>query len=420
MVCPVCSHENFISLSICSTCGNTTNEPVLEKVKTSSIMKKSVNSSKLKSREITSTSVKPSKQIKLKPSPKSVVTERTNTSEIVSKTTNRTLVDFQSKESKLPEWRLHLQNAVQKRYKKESNSSIKKTSVAMALTPDTATALTKGTEEVKNHTSKPNNAHLANALKRIEVSRNKYYISEDKPLLNKQESNPQKAFPYKIASRNEQHNQIKNADNRKVELIQVTSKELTQKARKSIYDTSELDPDFVPAKAATSFENKPVKTYGNKLKKEKIEETDVAASEETEIIEDFAPLSVRFNAGLFDLIIGSFASLILLSPFILTGGSWFTAAGIFGFLAVCSVVMFIYLTTTIGLFSKTFGMHLFSIEMININGEEYPTFHQSAVSSSVYLLSMAFCGIGFLTTLIDEEGRAIHDLVSGTIIVKEI
>jgi uncharacterized RDD family membrane protein YckC len=57
--------------------------------------------------------------------------------------------------------------------------------------------------------------------------------------------------------------------------------------------------------------------------------------------------------------------------------------------------------------------------MIDINGEEYPTFHQAAVSSSIYLLSIAFFGIGFLTSVIDEEKRAAHDLASGTIVVKE-
>ncbi len=65
-------------------------------------------------------------------------------------------------------------------------------------------------------------------------------------------------------------------------------------------------------------------------------------------------------------------------------------------------------------------MHLFSLEMIDADAEEYPTLHQAAVSSSVFLLSLAFGGAGFVTCLFDEDGRAIHDLVSNTLVVKEL
>ncbi len=128
---------------------------------------------------------------------------------------------------------------------------------------------------------------------------------------------------------------------------------------------------------------------------------------------------MRFNAGLFDLIIGSFSSLLLLSPFMLLGGNWISTAGFFAFVATCAIVMFIYLTTTIGLYGKTFGMRLFSLEVVDLEGEDYPTLHQAAVSSSVYLLSLALGGIGFLTLPFNEDRRAVHDLVSGTIVVKE-
>jgi uncharacterized RDD family membrane protein YckC len=50
---------------------------------------------------------------------------------------------------------------------------------------------------------------------------------------------------------------------------------------------------------------------------------------------------------------------------------------------------------------------------------EYPTLKQAAVNSSVFLLSLAVCGAGFLTTFFNEERRALHDLLSGTILVRE-
>ncbi len=97
-------------------------------------------------------------------------------------------------------------------------------------------------------------------------------------------------------------------------------------------------------------------------------------------------LRMRFNAGLFDLIIGLFSSLILLSPFLLWGGNWWSFAGVSGFLATWAIIMFAYLTTAIGYYGKTFGMRLFSLEVIDIGGENYPTLHQAAASKTVLFM----------------------------------
>jgi uncharacterized RDD family membrane protein YckC len=191
----------------------------------------------------------------------------------------------------------------------------------------------------------------------------------------------------------------------------------------------------VEAKVVTSFEKSPAVSLPEETKVEEVkveEKVKVAASsasteeivqteEEPKVEEndDCAPFSMRFNAGLFDLIIGTFLSLIMLAPFILMSEGWSSFAGISAFLATCAVVMFVYMTTTISMYGKTFGMRLFSLELIDIEGEEYPTVHQAAVSSAVYLLSLALGGIGFLTAPFNDEKRAVHDLVSGTIVVKE-
>jgi uncharacterized RDD family membrane protein YckC len=63
-------------------------------------------------------------------------------------------------------------------------------------------------------------------------------------------------------------------------------------------------------------------------------------------------------------------------------------------------------------------MRLFSLELVDIEGEHYPTIHQAAVSSAVYILSLTFGGAGFLTLLFNDEKRAVHDIVSKTIVVK--
>jgi len=176
--------------------------------------------------------------------------------------------------------------------------------------------------------------------------------------------------------------------------------------------TDELKPS---AAKDTKPTIKSDETFAGKAPAVKVVETKEIEVEE---FEDCAPFAMRFNAGLFDLIIGSFTSLFLLAPFMLSG-NWLSTAGVFAFLATCSIVLFIYLTISIGVYGRTFGMRLFSLEIIDIETEDYPTFHQAAVSSSVYLLSLALGGIGFLSIPFNEDKRAVHDLLSGTLIVKE-
>jgi uncharacterized RDD family membrane protein YckC len=136
-------------------------------------------------------------------------------------------------------------------------------------------------------------------------------------------------------------------------------------------------------------------------------------------IEDLAPFSMRFNAGLFDLIIGVFASMVVLSPIALAGGNWLTAAGVLTFAGSCAIILFLYMTISIGFFGKTLGMRLFSLELVDAEENEYPTISQAAVSSSLYILSLALGGAGFVSVFFNEEKRAVHDLLSGTIIVRE-
>ncbi|HEX3101264.1 MAG TPA: RDD family protein, partial [Pyrinomonadaceae bacterium] len=136
-------------------------------------------------------------------------------------------------------------------------------------------------------------------------------------------------------------------------------------------------------------------------------------------IDDLAPFSMRFGAGLFDLIIGGFVSALLLSPFAFSGANWTTTFGILTFLAATAIVSFLYMTISVGFFGKTMGMRLFSLEVVDALENEYPTLQQAAISTSIYLISMALAGTGFITALFNEERRAAHDLLSGTIVVRE-
>ena len=177
--------------------------------------------------------------------------------------------------------------------------------------------------------------------------------------------------------------------------------------------------DPAPAKEVIAPEPEPSAPEADEAQPE-LESKDSASFKEADEFDDYASFGMRFNAGMFDFLIGSFLSFVLLLPFVIAGGNWFTFSGLLAFLATCSIVMFIYLTASVGLAGKSFGMHIFSLEMIDIGGENYPTLHQSAVSAAVYLVSTACLGLGFATALFDDDRRAAHDLLSGTLVVREL
>ncbi|MCO6510154.1 MAG: RDD family protein [Aridibacter famidurans] len=392
---------------------------------------------------------------KLKPAakPLSERPERksTATEQIGSKMTSPTLVEFRNQNAQLPEWRLQLQNAVQKRMKNSGN--------AEGSSPTPADASHSGDPNQHDAADAPpaiENRYLSNALKRIESSRSRYLVAETPKAPKRTAEAPKKEFPFTIAARTDDLPLKKKETEAEAE---APKPQLVKQKRsipiKDLYDTSELDPQFPPAKLTSSLAAAPAVAEKEpeversapefkadvpavrpsepeapapaaeqpETKSEVVEEAvEEVVTEEGAIEEydDYASLSLRFNAGIFDFLIGSFLSFVLLLPFVIAGGSWFTLTGLAAFTATCAIVMFVYLTASVGFAGKSFGMHIFSLEMIDIGGENYPSFHQSAVSAAVYLVSVACLGVGFATALFDRDRRAAHDLLSGTLVVREL
>lgn len=371
-----------------------------------------------------------------KPLPKKSITANLSV-----KPTSPTLMEFQSKEAVIPEWRLELKNAVQKKLRENQQTPgekelfptpriINRTVGATALKPEYF-------EEIEEQPVLHENQTVQNALLRIEQSRQRFLAVSETVSENIVESQPKKDFPYYIASRSVEVTAPKTEI--KTPVYTVTKPKLVSSMPAEGFkrDTNKLPPLPKAAKVSTSFDRTVEAKISEEIEPLKDEvfeksiipeikispqKTDDFIEEEeilTEENEDLAPFAMRFNAGLFDLIIGAFSSLILLAPFILLGGKWFTTAGLLAFVATCSIVMFIYMTTAVGMFGKTFGMKMFSLEIIDIEENDYPTFHQAAVSSAVYLLSLALGGSGFLTVLFTDEKRAVHDIVSGTLMVRD-
>ncbi|CAN5593401.1 hypothetical protein BH10ACI1_BH10ACI1_26590 [soil metagenome] len=352
--------------------------------------------------------------------------ERLATAEIAAKQTAPTLVEFHSKNATLPEWRLQLQNAVRKRQginSPQSNGVVLTTngSNALKIQPDYVPEINPApAAETVIHA----NPTLNSALQRIADARRAYLTEEptETATIVAETTAPAKTFPYRIAAKGGEI--MSEAKPATANYTVKPRTPVTLKTEVKKFDTNKLPP--VSAEVSEAFDihkttpteiTNDVEAYELKLVEtaKVLGENDV----ETEEIDDLAPFSMRFNAGLFDLIIGSFATLIMLAPFMMKGG-WFSFSGFLGFLAICAVVMFVYMTVAIGFYGRTLGMRFFALEVVDIEGENYPTIHQAAVSSSLYLLSMLFGGAGFLTLPFNDEKRAVHDLASGTIVVKEI
>lgn len=440
MTCPVCQRELAPTLSICYACGTMVQDSVREELagkigrvsKPLAIKIVTDIEEKRMAPERTPDVIAFAEQEPIAAVPNLPVIERRpkgDPTERISRHTSPTLVGFQNPKSNVPDWRLHLQNSIRQR-KAEPVAE-------QPLIPGLHTHLvTNGNAALKaQYIPEPepetaSNPRLENALKRIEDSRRKF-LGE-----SAQASKPAPAaknYPFNVVegSGSGAATGVKPATVNSIpkpRLVSTTS----VNARRGL-DTNKLPPiaDVAPAQViAVPASVEPPRIAEPVFEPIKIEiaapEPVIAEREvqtiaaEAEEIDDLAPMSTRVTAGLFDTIIAGFATAILMSPLFISGGEWLSISGIIAIVAAFGIVMFTYLTVGVGLRGRTLGMKIFSLEVIDIEANEYPTFHQAAVRSAVFLLSLPLLGIGLLPAFFNDERRAAHDLVSGTILVREL
>lgn len=356
---------------------------------------------------------------------------RINTAELTTAKTSPTLVEFQNKNNVIPEWRLQMQNAVQQRI--GSTATVAKMAPTNSeFSVNSAAALkeqpTKKSDAIENEISDP---RVASALKRINDSR-KTHLPPAKAWKKSSHNIQAPMKPYRVVNNEAKATPVVTQP----ETCTPTPKlnVLTMPAAKPKRITTELpkldptiekafetrsEPAIIETQKVDERQTEFAEIKSIRIKAEAIEIEAVAQEENSDEIEDLAPFSMRFGAGLFDLIIGGFVTLVLLSPLAFIGINWWTASSLAMFAAVWAIVLFLYMTTTLGFYGKTFGMRLFSLELVDAIENEYPTLHQAALNSGLFIITLPFAGAGFLTVLFNEENRALHDLVSGTILVRE-
>lgn len=429
MNCPVCARSLAPTLSICPTCGAMMNDTVREELQTKItpgfVLRSETNAASPPARQ----PMPPRPAMIASPSPK-----RVDTAGLRAPKTSSTLVEFQNKNAALPDWRIQLQNAVQRRKGGQNvsadasnNGNQFPTNGGAALRAEVVQPVTKATPEVSD-------PRVANAMRRIEESR-KAFLEPHAAARKAMTSRPASMRPFGVVS------PTGNASNAAPALSGINTPPKPKLVNLPVpmaekRDTNKLPPIERVQDLATIIDDPVIEKVENvesgqlptefaeikriRIRAETTEiETDETPDNYTDEIEDLAPFSMRFGAGLFDLIIGTFAALLILSPFAVTNGNWFTTAGLLIVAGTTAIVLFLYMTACLGFVGKTMGMRLFSLELVDAVENEYPTIHQAAVNSSVFILSLVFAGAGFLTVLFNEEKRALHDLLSGTILVRE-
>lgn len=456
MICPVCARNLAPTLSICPSCGammydtvreelqtkitpgiprlkmtiesvvpeaepvvqQTTHKPEPPEIRASAIKAPEIKAPEISSAEIKAPQIKP-------PLPSA---KRTQTAGLSAPKTSPTLVEFQNKNASLPDWRLQLQNAVQQR-KGANNTAGESANSSDQLSARAGAALKAeivSRSEPEIVVPEISDPRVANALRRIAESRSTF-LEKEAPQKRPAISKPHRfgVVSTSGASTGAAPALVRSEIPVKPTLVSpapiVLKRDTNKLPRIERVEALSAEPDrVIESEAIKTAPTEVVEVKRIHISAEHIEDEPVDVVETySDDIEDLAPFSMRFSAGLFDLIIGAFVAGILLSPLAFTGGEWLTGAGLLTFAAAWAIVSFVYMTLCLGFYGKTMGMRLFALELVDAVENEYPTLRQAGVNSSVFLVSLVFGGAGFLTTIFNEERRALHDLLSGTIIVRE-
>lgn len=448
MKCPVCKRELAPTLSICFTCGAMVNDSVREELETKigrvsgPLEKKVAPAPPALSENGNPTPAKRPIESSAVPSP--AATARPKTSFLAPKPTSKTLVDFQPKAPTLPDWRLQVQNAVRKRNGGEPAESEGTGDARIAKMPPPAILEPRPIAAVSESNS-PANPTLAKALQRIEASRKTYMSGSAgaaavarKPIAARPTPQPapvQKSYPFDLVQPKPAAMPARQPEPAAAPAVAPAKPKLVSSLRieKKKYDTNKLPPIPQPAELSSSFDSIAAvpaiagaehTTFEPEpeavLSPDELEMSRAFQNEsEPEVFDDIPPFGMRFAAGLFDVLASAFGTVVILSPLLFGQNAVYNLSLGIGFAAVFAAFLFLYLTASLAFRGKTLGMWMFSLELIDAEQNSYPTAHQAAVHSAVYVLSLALLGLGFVTIAFDEEKRAVHDIISGTLLVKQ-
>ncbi|MBV9928661.1 MAG: RDD family protein [Acidobacteria bacterium] len=135
--------------------------------------------------------------------------------------------------------------------------------------------------------------------------------------------------------------------------------------------------------------------------------------------DDRAPRYKRLTAAFVDL----FAVVLLCAPFAaaieLSNGNWQDPRVSGSMALIAALLMFLYHTCSVALAGRTPGMRFLALHAVDARKASVPTTGQCMRRALFYMLSLATGGLGILYSLFDAEGRTVHDILSGTVVVRK-
>ncbi|HEX8267625.1 MAG TPA: RDD family protein [Pyrinomonadaceae bacterium] len=189
---------------------------------------------------------------------------------------------------------------------------------------------------------------------------------------------------------------------------------------------SEADADkFIESQMRISAavpQKKPSPRSGVAVEQEIAPRVRDAESDQPEIAEDYAPLSFRFIAALLDIVLcvgAAFGLVTLFAPAGFFTAEKFGLESVLTCLGVFAAIKFIYLTGGIVLAETTFAGRLFSLRTVHAEDGSAATVLEAMLNTLAYLLTLALAGIGLIAILLSTERRAVHDWLSGTVVIRE-
>jgi len=135
--------------------------------------------------------------------------------------------------------------------------------------------------------------------------------------------------------------------------------------------------------------------------------------------DDYAPIFARTVSLFFDVLVILFATSPFAAILELGGVDWTNGNVILALGAIVSIVSFVYLMASVSLLGRTWGMAVLSLRVADDTDGYAPTFLQSCKRAIIFMLSAVALGLPFLYALFDAEGRALHDKITGTIVIRD-
>lgn len=135
--------------------------------------------------------------------------------------------------------------------------------------------------------------------------------------------------------------------------------------------------------------------------------------------DDRAPRLKRMAAAFVDLLLVALICAPFAAAIELSIGNWGDSRVSSSMGLIAGLVMFLYHTCSVALAGRTPGMRAYGLQAVDARKASVPTTGQCARRALVYMLSLAAGGLGILYSLFDAEGRTVHDILSGTVVVRK-